>query len=256
MTPTHDLFNSARWYDMGVNWQARLGREAPVFKDVFGPPGPLGLLDAACGTGRHVAALAREGYRMTGLDRSADMLTVAREHLDRSGVKATLIEASMEDIPPGVGPLDGVYCVGNSVAATGSPEAARRSVVSMARVLAPGGRLFVQILNFEKLRQQRPAIRGPRACRLGDVEYVSTRVFTFQGDFVEITNVTLWREDGWRQHAFCGRLYAVSSAELCAWSAEAGLIVDALYGNYDRVPFDAAASDDVILLARKPGPAA
>lgn len=41
-------------------------------------PGPKRILDAGCGTGTHALALARLGHVVTGVDRSAAMLEVAR----------------------------------------------------------------------------------------------------------------------------------------------------------------------------------
>ena len=49
------------------------------------PPGAR-VLDAGCGTGRYAAPLARRGYRVTGVDRSADLLAVARARLDGPAV--------------------------------------------------------------------------------------------------------------------------------------------------------------------------
>src|SRR5690554_6575770 len=43
------------------------------------------VLDLACGTGNSAEPLLRRGYRVTGVDRSAEMLTVARER-HREGV--------------------------------------------------------------------------------------------------------------------------------------------------------------------------
>jgi SAM-dependent methyltransferase len=40
------------------------------------------LLDVGCGTGRHLRALARTQWRLTGLDRSEEMLRVAAKNLD------------------------------------------------------------------------------------------------------------------------------------------------------------------------------
>jgi len=37
------------------------------------------ILDLGCGTGGHAFPLARRGYRVTGVDRSAEMLAHARE---------------------------------------------------------------------------------------------------------------------------------------------------------------------------------
>ncbi len=246
-----DLFQSATWYDRSVNWEARLGREIPVFCDVFGPPGKLGLMDAACGSGRQLAAMAAAGYRMTGLDVSHNMLAMAGEHLASEGHAATLIESTFDAMGPDAGPFDGIYCVGNSLAATGSESSAKASFSAMASLLAPGGRLFVQILNFEKLRGEHPAVRGPRISRVEDLDYVSTRLFTFNGNAVEVTSLTVWNDGGWRQYAGSGSLYAISPAQLDKWARVAGLSIDERCGSYHREPFDATRSGDLILIATK-----
>ena len=73
------MFDSAEWYDIGVNWSARLEREIPVLCDVMGPPGEFGVLDAGCGTGRQAVAMVQAGYRVTGQDAAEQMLRVASE---------------------------------------------------------------------------------------------------------------------------------------------------------------------------------
>jgi SAM-dependent methyltransferase len=44
-------------------------------------PGARSVLDLGCGTGRHALLLAESGYRMTGVDRSPEMLTEANQQL-------------------------------------------------------------------------------------------------------------------------------------------------------------------------------
>jgi SAM-dependent methyltransferase len=44
------------------------------------------ILELACGSGRLLLPLASEGYRVTGVDTSAEMLRLARETLDEAGV--------------------------------------------------------------------------------------------------------------------------------------------------------------------------
>ena len=48
-------------------------------------PGARTVLDLGCGTGIHACTLARKGYQVTGLDRSADMLAKARERHGEAG---------------------------------------------------------------------------------------------------------------------------------------------------------------------------
>jgi SAM-dependent methyltransferase len=44
-------------------------------------PGAKSVLDLGCGTGQHAFCLAEKGYTVTGVDRSAEMLAVARAQL-------------------------------------------------------------------------------------------------------------------------------------------------------------------------------
>jgi demethylmenaquinone methyltransferase/2-methoxy-6-polyprenyl-1,4-benzoquinol methylase len=54
------------------------------------------VLDVATGTGLVAAELLRRGFRVTGLDQSPEMLSVARE---RFGERVELVEASAEALP-------------------------------------------------------------------------------------------------------------------------------------------------------------
>lgn len=249
---TADLFNSAEWYDVSINWQARMKREIPVMRDVFGTPGKHGLLDAACSTGRHIVAMTEAGYRVTGIDLSDNMLSLGRKLLSSQGIEENLIQAAFEDLPEDAGPFDGVYCLGNSFAAVGEPGAIERSIARLAAAIVPGGSLFLQILNFEKLRLENPSVRGPRVVRRDGTEFLSNRLFSFDGKLVRVTSVTMWNDgQAWRQFAGSGSLYGISKDELVQWCESNGLAIRALYGNYNRDPFDPASSNDLIVVATK-----
>jgi glycine/sarcosine N-methyltransferase len=263
MTDRDDVFGSADWYDRGINWDARLAREIPVLRAVFGPPGEGGLLDAGCGSGRHVRALAALGYGLTGLDVSPAMLAQARQVLadgefpDGVTRAPRWVEAAFADAPracataPGGG-FDGAYCLGNALAAVGDPAAVGPSLAGLAECLRPGGRFFLQILNFAKLHAERPRVRGPRVRHHAGVEYVSTRVYAFEGACVEVTNVTMWHDGtDWRQHAHAGRLAVITEADIERHCTAAGMHVDRLLGGYDGSAFDAAASNDLIVVATR-----
>jgi SAM-dependent methyltransferase len=246
------LFDSAEWYDRSINWDARLKRELPFLKEVFGPPGPGGILDAGCGTGRHVAALAQAGYRTVGLDLSPDMLAVARDVIADAGPAASLVEGGYADAARAGRNFDGVICLANALAAAGSAEAIQEGLRTMAEVLRPGGRLVVQILNFAKLRSEHPAVRGPRIARHENQEYISTRVFQFDGHHAEVVNVTLWQTQGaWKQWSRSGRLYALDPAELKTCLNAAGFALESTFGTYAHEPFNMSESDDLIVVARR-----
>ena len=58
----------ASFYDVFVDWPGRLGREMPGLLRRLRAEGARRILDAGCGTGRHVAALREEGFLAYGAD--------------------------------------------------------------------------------------------------------------------------------------------------------------------------------------------
>ncbi|MCH7813768.1 MAG: methyltransferase domain-containing protein [Planctomycetes bacterium] len=259
-TDTADLFTSARWYDRSVNWAARLDREIPFLREVFGRPGTGGLLDAGCGTGRQAVALAQAGYQVTGADASDEMLELAGAHAVEADAAVSFVRCRYGDLTQRFqSNFDGVYCLGNSLAAAGSAAVAREAIGAFADVLRPGGVLFLQVLNFPAMRRRSPAIMGPRAVTVDGQEYVSVRVFQFVPDpetgpagRAVVTNVTLFNDGRWRERSASADLYPMEPDELQGWCRAAGLEVAATYGGYDRSALDLEDSSDLLLVARKP----
>ncbi len=247
------IFDSARWYEISINWAARLEREVPVLRKVMGPPGELGVLDAGCGTGHQAVAMAQAGYRMTGLDASEEMLRVASARAAEAGVHVAWAGCPYDGLPDAVTHrFDGVYCIGNSLAAAGSADGVREALAAFAAVVRPGGRLFVQILNFAAMREEAPCVRGPRVARVDGTEYISVRVFQFAGDHVDVVNSTIWKEAGeWRQQAGGGRLYPATFDEMHDWLSRCRFRVDGAYGDYKLTPFDPSRPGDLIIVASR-----
>ncbi len=242
----------AEWYDLSIDWNARLRREIPVLVEVFGPPGGGGLLDAGCGTGHQASALSQRGYRVVGADLSEEMLAVARRTADRNEPKPTFVCAPYAEFHSRVGGgFDGVYCLANSLAAAGSRDALSTALHQFAECLRPGGRLFLQVLNFDRMRKENPCVKGPRVTNVDGVEYVSVRQFHFIEDATQVTNITLWQQGGWRFHSHARRLYPVSVDELRGFIDAAGMRIDSTWGSYAREPFNPQRSDDLIVVASR-----
>ena len=58
---------------------------------------PVSVLDLACGTGNMSLRLARSGYLVTGIDRSDQMLEVARQKARDEGLYIEFLKGRMED---------------------------------------------------------------------------------------------------------------------------------------------------------------
>ncbi len=96
------------------------------------------LLDVACGTGEHIAAL-RDRYDAQGLDLNPELLEIARE----KNPDLPFHEADMADFDLD-GRFDAVTCLFSSIGYVRTVERMRDAVAAMARHLAPGGVLVLE----------------------------------------------------------------------------------------------------------------
>lgn len=101
---------------------------------------PLGrLLDIGTGTGRMIALLGGQAERALGIDRSIEMLRVARENLARTDVAAEFRQGDMYALPLPDAYADTIVLHQVLHYAQQPPGA----IAEAARVLAPGGRLLI-----------------------------------------------------------------------------------------------------------------
>jgi len=101
-----------------------------------GGPAPGRALDAGCGSGFQAALLEAMGYATHGVDLSARLLAMAAGRLRAPA----LARADVQALPYRDAVFDAVTCCGSTLSFVDRPAAA---VAEIARVLKPGGRLFL-----------------------------------------------------------------------------------------------------------------
>jgi len=131
----------ASFYDVFVDWPGRLGREMPGLLKRLHATGARRILDAGCGTGRHVAALREEGLLAYGADASEEMVGRARAF----GDPEWFCEWRMGDAPPAdlKAPFDAAICLGNTWSMLTGQHDAERAAAALRSLLRPGGSLLV-----------------------------------------------------------------------------------------------------------------
>jgi MPBQ/MSBQ methyltransferase len=95
-------------------------------------------LDAGCGTGFQTAILLDLGYETVGVDVSAGLLGVARRRLARAG----FLQGDLQALPCRDAAFDVAVSCGSTFSFLADPAKALQEV---ARVLRPGGRLFLEV---------------------------------------------------------------------------------------------------------------
>jgi ArsR family transcriptional regulator len=123
---------------------------------------PIGqLIDIGTGTGRMIELFGRAARRALGVDRSPEMLRLARVKLAQAGIQsAELRQGDMYALPVASGSADTVIL--HQVLHYAQQPAA--AVAEAARLLAPGGRLL--IVDFAPHEHEELRIRDAHA-RLG-----------------------------------------------------------------------------------------
>jgi SAM-dependent methyltransferase len=96
------------WFEDDAFWSTfdayifsadRLGGAEPQVERVIALARVTGgtVLDLCCGPGRHAAAFAGRGFRVTGVDRSRALLDRAHAHAVEAGVEVELVERDMRE---------------------------------------------------------------------------------------------------------------------------------------------------------------
>jgi ubiquinone/menaquinone biosynthesis C-methylase UbiE len=130
----------ARWashYDSYPN--ALIALEEPLVHRLLGDVRGKKVLDVACGTGRHAVRLADAGAQVTALDRSEEMLAVARAKTDR----VRFLRGDLDRLPFEDRSFDLVVCA----LVFEHVEHIEPAITEAARVLVPGGKYVVSVFH-------------------------------------------------------------------------------------------------------------
>ncbi|MEM7051673.1 MAG: class I SAM-dependent methyltransferase [Acidobacteriota bacterium] len=204
----------------------------------FGPTKPRAVLDLACGAGRHTEALRRRGIRALGVDLSLTLLS-RRPELPR-------VRADMKELPFAADSFDWVLNFFTSFGYFESERENFRVLEEVVRILAPGGRFLIDLMNRDRvLDQLRPRESRQEEGRRVDIER------WYDPATCRINKRITLRPVGAAPRTYLESVRAYAPEEVTVGLRWAGLEVAEVFGNFQGEPFD-RDSERLILLCDKP----
>jgi SAM-dependent methyltransferase len=150
----YDLLYRDKDYDAEVSMLERLFEQHGLAGDR--------VLDLGCGTGQHAIRLARRGYRVTGVDRSASMLAIARvkaeQQLDELAPMPVFVEADVGAVRVGEG-FDAVLMMFAVLGYQVTPAAVLASLRTARAHLCEGGLFVCDLWYGPAVLKLRPSAR-------------------------------------------------------------------------------------------------
>ncbi len=226
--------------------------------------GPMKILEPFCGTGRILIPLALDGHTILGMDRSAGMLSRARQKIQRlpletqERINLAQVEVLCEEWSRG---FDLVILGCNCFYELAAPNEQEKCIMQTFQSLKPGGYLFIDNDHME----------GELAASWQDIGVVEPSLSgkCLDGTIVESTRETIWFDTPRRLARFRRRTkvtlpdgnvveqeyiqqkHPVSKLEVQDWLEKHGFIVEGIHGNYAGEPYTGASQRAIFWSRRK-----
>ena len=199
------------------------------------------VVELAVGTGRIAVPIAKAGVRVIGVDESPAMLEGARAYAERENV-SPLVDLRLGDLrdPPVDERVPLATVPFRSLLHMPDEHEKLRALTAAASVLEPGGRFVFDVF-----------APSPEDIEETDGRWLEREPGIFErADWdLEARRLVLSIRGGEQSARFA--LHWLSAPEWNALIEDAGLVAEAIFGWFDRRPYD--GGEDQIWICRRPG---
>lgn len=199
-----------------------------------GVPSGGQVLDLGCGYGRTAVPLAQAGYRLTGLDLSAHLLSRARQVAAEGEAAVEWVEGDMRELPAAwQDRFDAVISVFTAFGYFDNPAENERVLTAVHDVLKPGGVFIIDVANRDGIMAN---YRATDWYEVNDILVCITRQFD------PVTGMNhefwLWSEESGRRDTISFRSHIYTATDLGRMLRGAGLEPAGYYGQLAAPPDD------------------
>lgn len=211
--------------------------------DLLGAPDGATVLDLCCGVGRHALELARRGFAVTGVDRTASLLAAAGDSAMKESLNIEWVEADMREFRrPGT--FDAAVNLFSSFGYFPDPDDDRRVVLQVLDSLRPEGVFLIDTMGREVIARDFVE-RDWR--RIGDRLLIERRRIRDGWDWLDNEWTVVHGE---RRYECRWGIRLYSGSGLRDLLLDAGFSRVDLFGSLFGAPYDPEA-DRLVAVARK-----
>ena len=201
------------------NWDEAIERQAavlvPLLEERVGP-GPLRVLDCACGIGTQTIGIARRGHTVVACDASEAAVRRAEREARHRTLEVQFAVAdmrTMSDLPEG--DFDVALAADNALPHLLSDEDLTRAVKNVFALLNPRGVFVATIRDYDTLLQTRPAFQGPTFYSGNEGRRIVHQVWDWQGnEYAVHLYLTFETGSSWVAKHYATRYRAITRSEL------------------------------------------
>jgi ubiquinone/menaquinone biosynthesis C-methylase UbiE len=233
-------------YDSMIPFEKAIKRKEELFQNLIKGTSKT-VADLGCGTGSDSLALTSLGNKVTSFDPSAQMLNKARINAKSSGLDFDSYQFGVSQIPDEFnGKYDVVISFGNSFANIPTDEF-DSSVCKCFSLLREKGKLYIQILNYEKILLEKKKIVS---ITTGEEKYF-VRFYDFNENHI-VFNILQFDKAKPADHQLIStKIYSYSTDDFTMALKKAGFKTINYFGSFNFTPFDPQTSNDLIITAVK-----
>ncbi len=201
-------------------------------------------LDIGCGGGYFTRAFQREGFSMTGLDISPEMLDYAQATAMKEGIRSQYL---LGDITRFHSPQKFDFATAINDCINYIPKAKLPSVLKNVKGALKKGGIFLFDISSEKKFREKIANTVSVDDR-DDVTYISFNREEEDGVTMEVTLFAKYKDGSYRRLDELHRQYIYKEEEICQALTACGFTLLAVEGHLGE---DKATSDRILFIAQK-----
>jgi 2-polyprenyl-3-methyl-5-hydroxy-6-metoxy-1,4-benzoquinol methylase len=235
-------------YDELTGFAQRFDKERSTFQVLVQKYDMKIVLDAGCGTGFHSILLAQLGLHVTATDISVQMLRQAKQNAEYMNVRIDTVQTSFQGMKDSVhSKFDAVFCFGNTLPHILTEEELLQSFKSFRELLNSNGRVFLQVLNYDRILNFRERILNIKEVN----DKIFVRFYDYEGESIVFNILTIEKTGGQMNHSLNSvRLFPWRSSDIVRILKNTGFKNVQLFGSMSLDVFDERVSKDIVIIAQ------